>query len=45
MLLSIAMVRTVLECESDLLSIDEIRILERFSMLCCKISLTDDILC
>jgi hypothetical protein len=36
--LSTAMVQTVLECESDLLSVEEVDILERFSKLCCKIS-------
>jgi hypothetical protein len=32
-----AMVQTILKCESDLLSLEEIRILEHFKDLCCKL--------
>jgi hypothetical protein len=38
MVLSTAMVRTVLEAESDLLSLEEVGILRRFSKLCCKLT-------
>lgn len=36
---SLAMVRTVLECEHHLLSDKEVEILEQFSKLCCEIVL------